>query len=514
MAYALLLQDEDAGQQGIERLENRLTIGDLLLSKKHGPIVAKCEVTGALMHISDVESGIRCACVCMGCSKPLVAKKGKLIEHHFAHKASVDSERCNRPGETALHLLAKEAIFRNQKLLVPSLSITEEGCTCTAFEEQVVEFDRVELEVVAGDMVPDVVGFRDGHSINIEVAVTHFCDEIKTGKIVNSGTSALEIDLSDCREVPLSDLDELVIYRAQRRWLNNRHLTRLRQQLEREKVLIKAKERRSGLRSLVLEILHETYASQNYVFSFDDWIKQYLTSSGFGEDIFEYADDAYQAFIEPVEVLSSMVRGRLFDEITDLCGLPLEIELEKWKVYCKINRMIGLKRVATSFPLNVKNERLRDEHRKKISLIIEKIPSDISHWMNCFNKDLKGVPIVIATQSTIGHAFMCDLLRAAILRLRPDVEKMVDAMERYVGQSAEYISSVRKERVNHNGLNFLISYALEKLGPSYYQWMINDSVRLGIIPYFGVVRGLCPMDLLLAEVDHIYHLRLSLKNKN
>ena len=47
---------------------------------------------GAITHVKDVDSGLKCGCVCPACGEPLVARKGTKIMHHFAHKAGHNCE--------------------------------------------------------------------------------------------------------------------------------------------------------------------------------------------------------------------------------------------------------------------------------------------------------------------------------------------------------------------------------------------------------------------------------------
>lgn len=61
---------------------------------------------GQLAHISEVERGDACGCLCPACNSPLRAKKGEVVQHHFAH---VNAE-CEHAVESALHLAAKEVL--------------------------------------------------------------------------------------------------------------------------------------------------------------------------------------------------------------------------------------------------------------------------------------------------------------------------------------------------------------------------------------------------------------------
>ena len=66
---------------------------------------------GVLVHVSSVNSGLKCNCYCPNCNSKLVARKGNIKVHHFAH---YNNSNCFSGLETALHLVAKE-IFRTAK---------------------------------------------------------------------------------------------------------------------------------------------------------------------------------------------------------------------------------------------------------------------------------------------------------------------------------------------------------------------------------------------------------------
>lgn len=74
---------------------------------------------GKLVNIEQVESGIKCNCICPACEESLVAKKGKKREHHFAHSSG---KNCEDAYETMLHQLAKdkfqEAFYKNEEFII------------------------------------------------------------------------------------------------------------------------------------------------------------------------------------------------------------------------------------------------------------------------------------------------------------------------------------------------------------------------------------------------------------
>lgn len=61
---------------------------------------------GGMVHISAVDSGLRTDCRCAGCHQALVAKKGKIVVHHFAHYGTA---QCS--GELVLHQLGKRILL-------------------------------------------------------------------------------------------------------------------------------------------------------------------------------------------------------------------------------------------------------------------------------------------------------------------------------------------------------------------------------------------------------------------
>lgn len=66
-----------------------------------------------VVHIHDVESGKRLDCICPSCGKTLIAKKGNILQHHFAHDRETT---CSL--ESILHKLGKTLIYEGVKLSI------------------------------------------------------------------------------------------------------------------------------------------------------------------------------------------------------------------------------------------------------------------------------------------------------------------------------------------------------------------------------------------------------------
>ena len=206
---------------------------------------------GKAVHISEIgqeEKGERCGCVCPVCGGALVARLGEVNRHHFAHKAVADCD-VSRAQQTGLHLLAKEILRENSRILVPGFSIERselvpegaDGAAAAEVEMDLpargaadVEYAGVEIEKALGGVVADAVIMARGKPCIVEIAVTHFVDGEKRGKLRALGLPAFEIDLSDLADKDLSrrEIEKAVLAdEACRYWVYNP----LRERLLREK---------------------------------------------------------------------------------------------------------------------------------------------------------------------------------------------------------------------------------------------------------------------------------------
>jgi Competence protein CoiA-like family len=79
---------------------------------------------GRLVPIAQVERGLACGCRCPRCDRRLVARKGAIMRHHFAHETAV---QCTGAFETMVHLLAKQVIVGASVVFVPPLIARHKG---------------------------------------------------------------------------------------------------------------------------------------------------------------------------------------------------------------------------------------------------------------------------------------------------------------------------------------------------------------------------------------------------
>jgi hypothetical protein len=76
---------------------------------------------GAIVTPDVVEKGLACGCVCPACDEPLIANHGMSIKQpYFSHQSG---RECEAAYQTALHLLAKEVLAAEKRILLPPLSV-------------------------------------------------------------------------------------------------------------------------------------------------------------------------------------------------------------------------------------------------------------------------------------------------------------------------------------------------------------------------------------------------------
>ena len=191
---------------------------------------------GEATHISEAENGLRCACICPTCGRALIARQGKVVEHHFAHASG---DECQYAVETALHLAAKDILAGRKKIVLPAVEIQfAHSSRSTAIAPQKCYLiESVVIERKLGSIIPDLIVRIGGRELLVEVTVTHGVDGDKLKKVRELGLSCVEIDLSDTeRELAREELEKIVVGGARRkRWLHN-----VRVEKERRTMLSKA----------------------------------------------------------------------------------------------------------------------------------------------------------------------------------------------------------------------------------------------------------------------------------
>ncbi|WP_033069820.1 competence protein CoiA family protein [Thalassospira australica] len=181
-------------------------------------VFGKAPSNSQIMHISEVPSGKGCNCICPQCGSALLAKKGKIRQHHFSHDGRKD---CGIENESVLHLFAKNIFFRKKVIKTPKLAINYKGHTKN-ISEKIVNFDSVALEVNFGKFRIDAIGRKDTNPLMVEFFYTHAVEDEKRQYLTSKNVSTLEIDISNA---PLGSnintITSYILHAAPRAWIHN-----------------------------------------------------------------------------------------------------------------------------------------------------------------------------------------------------------------------------------------------------------------------------------------------------
>ena len=183
-----------------------------------------------LVHIDKVESGQNCNCICPECYKPLIAKKGDVRQHHFAHN---ESSNCSGGIMSAIHVLAEQIINDEKAVMFPAyMGIKAKRCL---FDDVIVE-RRIERS----DLQADVVGITrdEDHEVkwNIEIFYTHEVDNKKKKKICESNINCLEIDVRE-QELDEDSIKNFLLNSDRcRKWINNPEYKRIKYELKNSRI--------------------------------------------------------------------------------------------------------------------------------------------------------------------------------------------------------------------------------------------------------------------------------------
>lgn len=207
---------------------------------------------------SEVGRGRECGCICAGCGAPLVARKGSIRRHHFAH---VCGQRCADSSlESLLHRLAKRRVcepgFRlnlprylyrppraarpledpERPIVIPVQGVREAAIVVAEGAEE------LKLGNVRADAVIWVGRPGARKQLIVEIAVQHPCGRGKRARIRRTGIPAIEIHLEQLAEevrgerldCPLADaLDRALADATNIDWLYHPGEERLRARLAR-----------------------------------------------------------------------------------------------------------------------------------------------------------------------------------------------------------------------------------------------------------------------------------------
>jgi hypothetical protein len=160
--------------------------------------VAKNIDTNRAVHISQVDNGLSCGCICLECSQAMVAaNRGKIQQHHFRH---YNESNCLGAPETGLHLLAKQILLEAEMIAIGS--------------DEYFGYSYAIAEKKFHGIIPDVRLEDDSKEIwLVEIAVTHPLEEPKLEIIKSTSVNCLELDLKNVdRDITYEALKQSILY--------------------------------------------------------------------------------------------------------------------------------------------------------------------------------------------------------------------------------------------------------------------------------------------------------------
>lgn len=221
--------------------------------------------TNEIRLIDDVESGLKCNCICPACKVPLVARKGKVKVHHFSHHKCSEQQACR---ETAIHLMAKYVIKEQSSLTFPERTFRSrirKTLLGESIQDKSTHFSNLQSiydcqeEVYLADfkIKPDILCKTEiaGESVEvaIEVVVTHKVDDDKLAKIKKAGLTTYEIDLADLANADTITFDDIKNALNERRRLNWTYLNPLIEERFNAQLQIKSDTKLAKRNSLITD---------------------------------------------------------------------------------------------------------------------------------------------------------------------------------------------------------------------------------------------------------------------
>ena len=210
---------------------------------------------GKIVHISEIsesQRGLKCGCVCPVCNEPLQARIGSKRTKHFAH-----SSNCPTATETALHMMAKDIILNNRRLLLPHVEFAYDIIKPSKY----FKYTRAEAEVAMNGVKPDLMISDGKNTLYIEIVVTHDVDDDKYEKIKAMNISVLKIDLEEyyyksLQEGTYEHLEHQIIHQKDNKeWVNNKLLNKAIDDYENEDIREEERNKKK-VSALLLKLYH------------------------------------------------------------------------------------------------------------------------------------------------------------------------------------------------------------------------------------------------------------------
>lgn len=168
---------------------------------------------GALRHISQVERGLACGCLCRDCGDRLVARQGDVRVHHFAHESG---NACTSADHEFLRAIARHLVADNELLQLPAITHIRE----TLVDPRLIPCRLQRSAPIAAEPEIDLqIALGDGHHVDLSFRIGRRLPKARVAALIEAERSSLEIDISGLRDIAsLTRAAQHVLHQAPRKW--------------------------------------------------------------------------------------------------------------------------------------------------------------------------------------------------------------------------------------------------------------------------------------------------------
>lgn len=199
---------------------------------------------GKIVSVDEVPIGEACQCVCPSCYGKLVARKGEVKAHHFAHKGGVE---CIGAFEASLRLAAVKILSEAPYIQLPAFY----GDRHTISSEPLRESEKLFIEHVSEKKItetksPDVIvyGHREnGNKMALLVDTRRIAWEtntVKFRKLHENNLSAITVEVNTRNQDLLSIEDikaQIIDQTSNKRWIYDESLEYITEQYNAKRTL-------------------------------------------------------------------------------------------------------------------------------------------------------------------------------------------------------------------------------------------------------------------------------------
>ncbi len=184
------------------------------------------------VNVRDVDRSSPDEYFCAECGGKLIPVQPSNPKKQWFFRHAVESN-CEGSRETAIHLMAKQILLEERRIMLPYMLIKPEPHIYIEYKShkqvriyqlgsrKLFQFDSVQDEVWHEGRIPDIVAVSGDRKLFIEICVTHGIDADKLSWIQEQNISTLSVNLSGLsRDASKADVRKCLLTG----WLHNMNI--------------------------------------------------------------------------------------------------------------------------------------------------------------------------------------------------------------------------------------------------------------------------------------------------